>query len=126
MKQEKWSLYPAVSVPLFLYLLLPAFSEGFRVGIGYTFAGSSAIYYGFIFRHWMAMILVYVGVAFAGVLSSLATDIFNSVLIGEWFPAMAVFGVGVWIWVWAERMKRVDFEWKPAFIRYFQPTSRAR
>ena len=113
MRQDNWLLYPLISGGLYLYLVPDAFELGFLTGLGFVAAGASAIYNGFIFRHPVAIVFVYVGVIVSSQATGLLFPAYQSASTGDWISGVVLLGAAVGIWIWAQRMKQVDDEWEP-------------
>lgn len=124
MRQDAWLLYPLISGIVFPVLVPDAFSISWQTGLSYVVAGTSAIYSGFIFRHPMALVIVFVGVIFGGTVTGVVGDAVHSAATGAWIPSIMLLGVAAYMWVWAKRMQKVDFEWEPPILtRVRRPTT---
>ena len=116
MRLDNWLLYPLISGFLYPYIVAEASGLGFMTGMGFTLAGASAIYNGYIFRNPGAIVVVYIGVLIGGEVTGLLLPAYQSTSSGDWISGVVLLVVAGYIWVWAQQLKRVDDEWEPGMF----------
>ena len=102
---------------IFSYALIP---DEPRLGLSFLFAGSMAIYAGYIYKGMHVMGYVLSGVILATVISSLLPGISNSYKRADYIGVIILISFGFLIWYISSRLKKgemPDFNNKPTTKR---------
>ncbi len=108
---NKW-IWIGLSI-FFTLFLLPylgkeAFSDSLLLGLSFVWSTFLAVSFGYILRHPLLLILVYVGVVFGREVTSILTSAKEAVITGNVIGALIAFSLGVYLITWANHIKRED------------------
>jgi uncharacterized integral membrane protein len=105
--ENRWRLFVAMLIlVLFSWALIP---DEPKMGLSFLFAGSMAIYAGYIYKGEMVMGYVLAGVVFATVIPLLLPGISEAYKNADYVGMLILILLGVFIWYLSSRLKKGEF-----------------
>lgn len=87
------------------YLAKESFSDGLLLGLSFIWSTFLAVSFGYILRHPLSLILVYVGVVFGRAVADLFTSAKEAAITGNVVGAVILFSLGIYLIVWVNNIK---------------------